>query len=96
MNKSIAQRRKMLARFRDAVEQSMAQHRKEKSPSPSKYRNQADNSSPSRNIFSRRLSSQIELATLTAGSVAAQAAYVSEVEDLNIVAEMDMEVRISS
>lgn len=92
MNKSIAHRRKMLAGFRDAVEQSMALHRKEKSPSPNKYHNQA-NSSPSRNIFSRRLSSQIELATLTAGSVAAQAAYVS---DLNIVAEVDMEVRISS
>ena len=96
MNKSIAHRRRMLAGFRDAVEQSMALHRKEKSPSPNKYHNQADNSSPSRNIFSRRLSSQIELATLTAGSVAAQAVYVSEVDDLNIVAEVDMEVRISS
>jgi hypothetical protein len=73
----------------------MAQHKKEKSQSPHKYHEQADISSPSR-LFSRRFLSQIELASLTAGSVAAQATYVSEIDRLNIVPEVDMEVRMSS
>ena len=72
----------------------MANHKKKKLQSSHKYHKQADILGPNR-LLSRRLSSQIELAALTAGSVAAQTAYVSEVDDLNVLPDVDMEVRTS-
>lgn len=91
VNKSIEQRRQILARFQDAVEQSMAHYKKKKfhDHSSHKYRKQCDISAQNY-LLSRRFSSQIELATLVAGS---QTAYLAEAEDLDIVPEEDMEVR---
>ena len=61
----------------------MANHKKKKFQSSHKYHKQADISGPNR-LLSRRLSSQIELAALTA--------YISEVDDLDMLPEVDMEV----
>lgn len=69
----------------------MANHKKKKFQSSHKYHKQTDISGPNR-LLSRRLSSQIELAALTAGSFAAQTAYISEVDDLDMLPEVDMEV----
>lgn len=82
----------MLARFRDVVEQSMAHHKKKKLQP---HHKQADISGPNR-LLSRRLSSQIELASLIAGSVAAQTTYISELDDLNLLPEVDVKVGTSN
>ena len=91
VNKSIEQRRQMLARFREAVEQSVAHHKKKKFHRPSQLYRQADISSP-RSLQFRRMSTQIEIATLGGGSVGNPTAFFDDIND--IVSEDDLEVRI--
>jgi hypothetical protein len=92
VNKSIEQRRQMIARFREAVEQSVTLHkRKERFRRPSQSRKRSGDSnilSPRRSQF-RRMSTRIEIASLGGGSVGS---YFDDISD--IIDEDDLEVRI--
>ena len=96
VNKSIEQRRQMLARFRETVEQSVAlHHKKEKFRRPTQRRKRSaagdDILSRRRSQF-RRASTQIGIAALGGGSVGNPTAYF---DDLNDIIEEDvLEVRI--
>ena len=89
MNKSIEKRRQLLAKFRDAVKQSVTQHKQKKFSPSHKPR-------PSiRRSLSRRQSSLFDLSSLASGAMATQVGYFTEIDDLNdTIAEENMEVRI--
>lgn len=83
----------MLARFREAVEHSVAYHKKKKFCRPSQLHKHSDISSPRRSQF-RRMSTHIEIATLGGGgSVGNPSEYYFH--DFNdTISEEDLEVRI--
>ena len=88
----------MLARFREAVEQSVAlHHKKEKFGRPTQRRKHSgagDGISSRRRSQFRRMSTQIEIATLGGGSVGNPTAYFDDLSD--IIEEDILEVRICS
>ena len=88
VNKSIEQRRQMLARFREAVEKSMTHHKKRKS---SLHHKHADISTTKHSQL-RRMSTQIEIAALGGGSMGSP--YFDDLNDT--MSDEDIEVRENS
>ena len=84
----------MLARFREAVEQSVAYHKKKKFCRPSQHLHKHSDISSSRRSQFRCMSTNIEIATLGGGgSVGNPSEYYFH--DFNdTISEEDLEVRI--